>query len=391
MSILARSVKAFADLKEIHQISIVTNEDYQDLCRKELDSLGLMAKVREILPGGQERQDSIYRAVQRLPDDVDLVLVHDGVRPFVTGEVIRRTIETVKTHGAAVAAVPVKDTVKVSEGGQFTKTLDRRLLYSVQTPQGFRREMLIRAYDQAYRDNFYGTDDAVLVERTGEKVHIVKGDYNNIKITTMEDIVFGEAILGGEIEDRAMNGYGSALPANGETDDPETEAEEAAFGEMRVGTGYDVHKLVRGRKLILGGVHIPFERGLLGHSDADVLLHAVMDALLGAASLGDIGKHFPDTDKKYRGVSSLELLAAVGSMLSGRGFRIVNIDAVVIAQKPKIAPHIREMARHISETLGIEKSRINIKGTTTEKLGFCGRGEGIAAQASVLIKRRSNL
>ncbi|MBR0600472.1 2-C-methyl-D-erythritol 4-phosphate cytidylyltransferase [Sinanaerobacter chloroacetimidivorans] len=384
MSILARTVKAFADLNEIHQISIVTNEDYLERCRLELKNLGLMSKVREILTGGQERQDSIYRAIQRLPEDVDLVLVHDGVRPFVTGEVIRRTIEAAKLHGAAVAAVPVKDTIKMAEENLLTKTLDRRSLYSVQTPQGFRKDLLVHAYDEAYRKNYYGTDDAVLVEKVGEKVHIVKGDYNNIKITTMEDIVFGEAILGGWIENSRSIGFSSL-------DDIKMEPEEAApgeEGETRIGTGYDVHKLVRGRKLILGGVEIPFERGLLGHSDADVLTHAVMDALLGAAALGDIGKHFPDTDEKYRGISSITLLEVVGSMLTSKGYCIVNIDATVVAQKPKIAPHISDMISIMARALKMEEKRINIKGTTTEKLGFCGRGEGIAAQASVLIKRR---
>lgn len=371
MSILARSVRAFADMEEVSRIFIVTNEDYIELCRSELNSLGLMPKVAGILPGGLERQDSIYEAVRRLPEDVDLVLVHDGVRPFVTADVILRTIEAAKAHGAAAAAVPVKDTVKVAKGDCFTQTLDRRVLYSIQTPQGFRRELLIHAYEEAYRQNFYGTDDAVLVENTGEKVYLVKGDYNNIKITTMEDLVFGEAIL------RARQSSGGGVE----------EAEKAGGAGLRIGTGYDVHRLTEGRKLVLGGVEIPFERGLLGHSDADVLLHAIMDALLGAASLGDIGRHFPDDDERYRGVSSLELLKTVGSMLREGGFCVVNIDAVVIAQRPKIAPHIGEMILHIAETLGIGENRINIKGTTTEKLGFCGREEGIAAQASVLIQR----
>lgn len=399
MSILARSVKAFADLKEINRIMIVTNEEYHGHCRAELSGLGLMSKVIDILPGGQERQDSIYNAVRRLPEDIDLVLVHDGVRPFVTAEVIRRTIEGAKIHGAAVAAVPVKDTIKVAEENRLVKTLDRKLLYAVQTPQGFSRELLISAYEEAYRRNCYGTDDAFLVEQAGDKVFLVKGDYNNIKITTMEDIVFGEAILGGLTGDPGIGAlfelsFSEAGPLNGlgaviEADEESSAAEE---GEMRVGTGYDVHKLVRGRRLVLGGVNIPFEKGLLGHSDADVLVHAIMDAMLGAASLGDIGRHFPDTDEKYRGISSLKLLDAVGAMLRNRGCSIVNIDATVIAQRPKIAPHIREMLLNISETLGIEKNRINIKGTTTEKLGFAGREEGIAAQASVLIyKRRSNL
>lgn len=383
MSILARTVKAYADQKEIDQIYIVTNEDFIDYCRKELREYGLMDKVRAILPGGQERQDSIYEAVKRLPEEIGLVLVHDGVRPFTTGDLIRRTIEAARIHGAAVAAVPVKDTIKMVEENLFTKTLDRKRLYSVQTPQGFHKDLLIRAYEEAYRRNYYGTDDAVLVERAGEKVHVVKGDYNNIKITTMEDIVFGEAILGGQIE----NGYSTAvdLPDNIE---PNNRSEEYDETDIRVGTGFDVHQLVSGRRLILGGVEIPFERGLLGHSDADVLVHAIMDAMLGAAALGDIGRHFPDNDESYRGISSLLLLAKVNGLLLQNDYRIGNIDATVIAQRPKIAPYIKEMVSRIAETLSISEERINIKGTTTEKLGFCGREEGIAAQASVLIRRR---
>jgi 2-C-methyl-D-erythritol 4-phosphate cytidylyltransferase/2-C-methyl-D-erythritol 2,4-cyclodiphosphate synthase len=362
MSILARAVKAFADQKEIDQIYIVTNEDFIERCRAELGEFGLMDKIAAILPGGNERQDSIYEAVKRLPDDIDLVLVHDGVRPFTTGDLIRRTIDAARIHGAAVAAVPVKDTIKIVEENLLTKTLDRKRLYSVQTPQGFHKDLLVRAYEEAYRKNLYGTDDALLVEKAGGNVHIVKGDYNNIKITTMEDIVFGEAILAGEV----YNDY----------------------GEIRIGTGFDVHQLVKNRKLILGGVEIPFERGLLGHSDADVLIHAIMDALLGAAALGDIGRHFPDTDETYRGISSVCLLKKVGELLAESGYGIVNIDATVIAQRPKILPYINEMITTTSGALGIEASRINIKGTTTEKLGFCGREEGIAAQASALIRKR---
>ncbi|MEL7656662.1 MAG: 2-C-methyl-D-erythritol 4-phosphate cytidylyltransferase [Bacillota bacterium] len=386
MSILARTVKAFADLNEICQITIVTNEDYIDRCRAELYRLGLMSKIREILPGGQERQDSIYKAVQRLPEDVDLVLVHDGVRPFVSGELIRRTIEGAKKNGAAVVAVPVKDTIKVVEENVLTKTLDRKRLYSVQTPQGFRRDILIRAYEEAYRKNYYGTDDAFLVEKTGEKVYVVKGDYNNIKITTMEDILFGEAIISGQIQEGSST---ESYPSAGsDAGFEEVVLDGGGEEELRIGTGYDVHKLVRGRKLILGGVEIPFERGLLGHSDADVLIHAIMDALLGAAAMGDIGRHFPDTDESYRGISSLLLLKRVKELIHEKGYDIGNIDSTVVAQRPKISPYITEMTFKIAEVLDLAEDQISIKGTTTEKLGFCGREEGIAAQASVLIKRR---
>jgi 2-C-methyl-D-erythritol 2,4-cyclodiphosphate synthase/2-C-methyl-D-erythritol 4-phosphate cytidylyltransferase len=391
MSILARTVKAFADQNEIHDIIIVTNGDFIGRCRKELGTLKLLGKVRAIIPGGKERQDSIYEAVRQLPDDVDIVLVHDGVRPFVTGELIRRTIETAKEHGAAVAAVPVKDTVKTVENNYLTKTLDRKRLYSVQTPQGFRRELLVRAYEEAFRNNYYGTDDAFLVERIGEKSHIVRGDYYNIKITTMEDIVFGEAILGGRIE--TGTGQHEELLDRGQYNTPIDEENglmpnSSPVDDIRVGSGYDVHKLTEGRKLILGGVELPYEKGLLGHSDADVLLHAIMDAMLGAAALGDIGRHFPDNDEAYRGISSLLLLKEVASILKEKGFYVVNLDATVIAERPKIAPYVGLMIDKISNLLQIDGSRVNIKGTTTEGLGFSGRGEGIAAQATVLIRRR---
>ena len=385
--VLTRAVEAFTANAFTDSIYVVVNQNYMEFCRKEYccirpdgghapkhggpdkvpDAKPGFGKVKQIVCGGSERQDSVYAALSVIPDDVDIVLVHDGARPFVTNETIDALIESAMKYGAAAVAVPVKDTVKSAEDGIFTETLDRSRLYSIQTPQGFGRGLLLTAYRKAFDENIYGTDDAVLVEKMGEKVYLVKGDYNNIKITTKEDIAVGEAILAAR--------SGQAAPAE----------------EPRTGTGYDVHRLETGRKLILGGVEIPFEKGLLGHSDADVLLHAIMDALLGAAALGDIGRHFPDNDGSYRGISSLLLLEKVKEQLEKNGCSIGNIDAVVIAQRPKIAPYIGQMTSRIAETLGIEENRINIKGTTTEKLGFCGREEGIAAQASVLIKRRNNL
>lgn len=360
--ILARAVEAFSQNAFIDEIYIVVNQDYAEACRKEYCSTP--NKVKEIVCGGAERQDSVYAALTILPADVDFVLIHDGARPFVTNDAIEALIESMVKHGAAALAVTVKDTIKSAENGIFTETLERGRLYSIQTPQGFNRQLLLMAYRKAFTENFYGTDDAVLVEKMGEKVYLVKGDYNNIKITTKEDVIVGEAIL------TVQSGQGISTE------------------ELRIGTGFDVHSLVEDRKLILGGLEIPFEKGLLGHSDADVLLHAIMDALLGAAALGDIGRHFPDGDESYRGISSLLLLKKVKNLLEESGCQIGNIDATVIAQRPKITPYIKEMTSRISETLDIEENRINIKGTTTEKLGFCGREEGIAAQASVLIRRR---
>ena len=366
--ILARTIEAFEKNAFTDDIYVVVNRDHVERCIREYCGVG---KVRQIVPGGPERQDSVYAALSVIPGDVDYILIHDGARPFVTEEVINALIVSTANHGAAVTAVPVKDTVKEAEEAIFTATLDRDRLYSVQTPQGFQRELLKAAYEKAFAENFYGTDDAVLVEKMGEKVYLVKGDYHNIKITTKEDMIIGEAILSA----RAGQAFRKEeVPAD-------------IWEDLRTGTGFDVHRLTEGRKLILGGVEIPFEKGSLGHSDADVLLHAVMDALLGAAALGDIGRHFPDSDDSFRGISSLLLLKKTGELLSKNGWSIGNIDATVIAERPKIAPHTEKMISNIAKTLGIEESRINIKGTTTEKLGFCGRGEGIAAQASALIRR----
>jgi 2-C-methyl-D-erythritol 2,4-cyclodiphosphate synthase len=217
----------------------------------------------------------------------------------------------------------------------------------VQTPQGFRKSVLIEAYEKAFSDKYYGTDDAGLVERLGQKIELVMGQYDNIKITTKEDMPM----------------------------------------ESRVGTGFDVHALVEGRPLILGGVDIPFEKGLDGHSDADVLIHALMDALLGAAAMGDIGRHFPDTDPKYKGISSVKLLKHVVELLESESYRIGNVDITVMAQRPKIKSYIDDMTRIIAETMNVGVDKVNIKGTTTERLGFVGREEGIAAQAVCLLYR----
>lgn len=208
-----------------------------------------------------------------------------------------------------------------------------------------------QAYEEGEANGFFGTDDASYVEQLGIRVSITQGDYGNIKITTKEDLPEQESL------------------------------------ETRVGSGYDVHRLVEGRDLILGGVNIPYNKGLLGHSDADVLLHALMDALLGAASLGDIGEHFPDTEEAYKGISSLELLDRVAERLKEEGFSVGNIDATIMAQKPKLAPYKEKMKNNIAEALGIPLGSINLKATTTEKLGFVGREEGIAAEAVCIIKR----
>lgn len=346
--ILLKSIRVFCDNKEIDWIVVVTNGDYIQACLEMKDRYGL-DKIQAVIEGGEERQDSVYRAIveiDRLCPEIEYVLVHDGARPFVRQETINAVLEAAEEKGAAVACVPVKDSIRQEKDGE-SANLPRQRLYAVQTPQGFQKEILRKAYEQAFADGYYGTDDATLAERIGQSVALVRGTYDNIKITTREDMPM----------------------------------------ESRVGTGFDVHQLKEGLPLVLGGVKIPFEKGLLGHSDADVLVHALMDALLGAAALGDIGRHFPDTDPQYRGISSMELLRRVKGLLDKNGWRVGNVDITLMAQRPKIKSLIGDMTDNLSKTLDLETCRINIKGTTTERLGFVGREEGIAAQVVCLLYR----
>ena len=340
--VILKTLRVFSELEEIDHIFIVTNEDYIDKCREIVESGGVK-KVEAIVCGGSERQESVYNALQevnRKRPGVEYVLIHDGARPYVNEETVLGVIKAAAENGAAAACVAMKDSVRKTFGDKSI-SVDRNDYFAVQTPQGFKKSYLIEAYDKALKEGYRGTDDASLVERAGYEVKVVDGDYQNIKITTRED-----------------------LPV-----------------ESRVGTGFDVHRFETGRNLILGGVKMSYYNGLAGHSDADVLLHALMDALLGAAALGDIGVHFPDTDDRYKGISSLILLSKVRELLNENFYSIGNVDITVIAQKPKISPYTEEMKSNISSVLKIEKNRINIKGTTTEKLGFTGRGEGIAAEA----------
>ena len=340
-TILELSVSPFQKADLVDEIIVITGEDSVDFCKELCKGF---SKVRDVIPGGKERQDSVYKGISLLDDGY--VLVHDGARPYVTEEVIMGVLEGVEQMGAAVCAVPVKDTIRQQseEGG---KTLKRSELYSVQTPQGFEVELIKEAFEKAYQDGFYGTDDASLVDRLGKEVAVTMGSYANIKITTKED-----------------------MPV-----------------EVRIGTGFDVHRLVEDRKCIICGVDIPFEKGLLGHSDADVALHALMDAMLGAAAMGDIGKHFPDTDPKYKGISSIKLLKYVNEFIAEEGYRLGNADVTIMAQKPKMLPHIQKMRENIAEALNVPVGAINVKATTTEKLGFVGREEGIAAEAVCILNR----
>lgn len=343
-TVLEKAVEPFEASEHVDEIIVVGSSEFLELCT------GLcrqFSKFSRAVAGGKERQDSVRNALNLVEDGY--VLIHDGARPYVDMETIMRVLEAAAGTGAAVAAVPVKDTVRQTRGGDNTDsiTLPRDRLYSVQTPQGFDVALIREAYAAAEGEGFLGTDDGGLAERAGHPVTIVEGSYRNIKITTQED-----------------------LPM-----------------ETRIGTGFDVHRLTEGRKLILCGTEIPFEKGLLGHSDADVAVHALMDAMLGAAAMGDIGRHFPDTDDAYKGISSMILLQKVRELIEQEGFRLGNADITIMAQRPKLSPYIEKMRTNIAAVLGMDVGSINVKATTTEKLGFVGRQEGIAAEAVCTINR----
>lgn len=330
-------------------------------------------KVLRIVPGGAERQQSVRLGVEALTEALpgaEWVLVHDAARPLVTAELIERCLAGADASGAAVPGVPLKDTVKTANRDNIVvATPDRKSLWAVQTPQAFRVGLLLEAHRAAEADGFLGTDDAMLVERLGVEVKIAEGDPRNVKVTTPDDLEPVERWLA----ERA------AVPPS------EVKKGEKAMS-IRVGQGFDVHAFAEGRKCIIGGVDIPFEKGLLGHSDADVLLHAVADAVLGALGLGDIGKHFPDTDAAYEGADSFVLLQNVWALAKKRGYRLGNVDCTIIAQRPKMLPHVPAMAANIARALEADVSAVNVKATTTERLGFPGREEGIAAQAVVLLQ-----
>ncbi|MBQ9414039.1 MAG: 2-C-methyl-D-erythritol 2,4-cyclodiphosphate synthase [Clostridia bacterium] len=316
---------------------------------------GLQTPCR-IVPGGATRQQSVANGLLAVSPAATHIAIADGARPLITTEEIDRVIAVAKETGAAAAAVRCKDTIKEADAaGVVTATPDRTRLWQVQTPQVFSLPLYRRAMEAAALSGADFTDDCQLVEAIGAPVTLVETSYRNIKITTPEDVVIAEALL-----------------REGER-------------PMRVGHGYDVHRLAPDRALILGGVTVPHETGLLGHSDADVLTHAIMDALLGSAGKGDIGGLFPDTDDAYKDADSIDLLRQVIALLATDGFAVENIDATVIAQRPKLKAYIPAMRETIAAACGIAVERVNIKATTEERLGFTGREEGVAAHAVCLL------
>ena len=301
-----------------------------------------------VVQGGATRADSVRSGLAAAKGQ--LVAIHDAARPFASAEIITAALQAAAESGAAAPAVPVKDTIKIADqDGKVVATPDRAMLYAVQTPQCFDRALYLQALEAVSGEKAsLVTDDCSLFELVGLPVTLTAGDYANLKITTKEDLQKEKT--------------------------------------MRIGHGYDVHRLVEDRKLILGGVEVPYEKGLLGHSDADVLLHAVMDAVLGAAALGDIGQHFPDTDPAYKGADSLALTREVAKIIAAHGYKVGNIDATILCQRPKLAPHIPAMRQNIADAFGLPLDAVSVKATTEEHLGFTGEGLGIAAHAVALIE-----
>jgi len=327
------------------------------------DSLYLAAELADcsirFTQGGATRQESVsagVSALSELAQDDDIVVVHDGARPLVSAAVIERCITSARLTGSGIAALPVYETLKRAPGGCIATGIDRTDVWSMQTPQAFQYGILSAAHARALSDCFVGTDEASLVERLGLDggVHLVEGSRENVKITRPDDIVFAENWM-------------------------------RRTPRLRVGTGYDIHALAPGRELWLGGVKIEHDLGLLGHSDADVVLHAICDALLGAAGLPDIGQLYPNTDRRYAGAPSIEFVRDVRSRLHQAGWQVVNVDCTLIAERPKIASRTADMRTVISAALGVAIDAVNVKATTNEGIGSLGAGEGIACQATASI------
>lgn len=353
--VVRRSVRAFAQHENIACVQPVIHRDDSDLFAEAAAGMGCLAAVF----GGATRQDSVRAGLEALEGRrPDIVLVHDAARPFVSVGLISRAIEAAADGGAAIPGLPVVDAVKVVDGaGNVLRTLDRSALRTVQTPQAFRYQPLLAAHRRAHAERIADfPDDAALAEWAGMTVSIFEGERANVKLTTPDDLERAERDAGG------------------------------ALADVRTATGFDVHAFADGDHVMLGGVRIAHARALLGHSDADVVLHALTDALLGALADGDIGQHFPPTDPQWRGASSDRFLAFAAERVRARGGVITLLDVTILCEGPRIGPHRQAIAQRIAEIAGLAPGRVAVKATTTERLGFLGRSEGIAALATATVR-----
>ncbi len=361
--LLAWSILAFSESPDINQLLVVTSLENQ---HKTTSLLAELAVEATVVLGGPARRDSVAAGLTEVTDE--WVVIHDAARPLVEPGMISRGLAAARETGAAILAVPETSTVKLVRDGIVVATEDRDALWLAQTPQVFRRDLLLKAHRSARGP---ATDDSILVEALGVPVRVAEGAYANIKVTTPVDLQLAALLLS---ERRRLKASGSY----------------AIIGTMRVGIGHDLHPLVSGRPLVLGGVQVPHARGLEGHSDGDVLTHAVADALIGAAGAGDLGTWFPDTDEAYRGADSLGLLREIAEKLAQQGWQVGNVDASLVAQRPHLAPYLEEMRGNLASALSVESSAVNVKATSPEYVGSLGREDAIAAYATALIERNGS-
>jgi 2-C-methyl-D-erythritol 4-phosphate cytidylyltransferase/2-C-methyl-D-erythritol 2,4-cyclodiphosphate synthase len=348
--VLRHTATAFLRHPAIDAVRVVIGPDDEALYEDAVGDLGLLAPVR----GGAERQDSVRLGLESLAEAAPaIVLIHDAARPLVDDGVIARALAGLAEHDATIAAVPVTDTVKRTDGRAILETVDRTHLWRAQTPQAFRYQAILEAHRAAAGHNL--SDDAAVAERAGLRVGVTLGDETNLKITSPDDLARAERHL------------------------------LARLGTPRVGNGFDVHRFGPGDHVMLCGVRISHGQGLLGHSDADVGLHALTDAILGALGDGDIGEHFSPADPRWRNADSSLFLRNAAERVTARGGRIAHVDVTLICERPKIAPQRAAMVARIAEILQIPAAQVSVKATTTEGLGFTGRAEGIAGQATATV------
>ena len=350
-SVLRHSIEAFLAHPDIDDVQVVIHAD--DRARYDAAVGGLFLPAPLI--GGATRQTSVLAGLEGLEaQNPDQVLIHDAARPFVDSGIIDRALAALAEHSGAIAALPQTDSLKRGQDGRITDAVDRTGLWRAQTPQAFRYADILAAHRAAAGAEH--TDDAAVAAAAGLEVTLVDGDEDNFKITSADDLVRAERLLGQRL------------------------------GDVRVGTGFDVHRFVDGDHVMLCGVRIPHAAALAGHSDADVGLHAITDALLGAIGAGDIGDHFPPSDPQWRGAPSDLFLRHAGNAVAARGGMVAHVDVTLICERPKIGPHRDAMVRRIGEILTLPPARVSVKATTTERLGFLGRGEGIGAQAVATVR-----
>src|ERR1700722_3509746 len=350
-SVLRHAVTAFLAHEQVAGVQVAIRPEDRGVYETELAGLDLLPPVA----GGAERQDSVRLGLEALVRLAPThVLIHDGARPFPDAALIDRVIDALDRAPAAIPGLPLGDTLKRVSGGVISHTVDRSGLWRVQTPQGFHFDAILAAHRAAVGQAL--TDDAAVAEAAGIAPLIVLGSEANLKITTSDDLSAAERLIA------------------------------ARQGDVRIGLGFDVHPFGPGDGLMICGIKIPHSAGVVGHSDADVGLHALTDAILGAIGAGDIGMHFPPSDPQWKGASSDRFLAHAAGLVSAKGGSIAALDVTIICEHPKIGPHRTAMVERIAAIVGIAPGRVSVKATTTEKLGFTGRGEGIAAQAVATVR-----